>query len=496
VSSAAWPLCKESAKKVFLAFLHDSKPWACIMTGVLGEATVRELEIGLAGSVAGPWDPDYETARYVWNHAIDKRPALIVRAATTEDVVRAVGFARSEGRAIAVRGGAHSVAGFSTCDDGIIIDLAQLNEVQVDVESRRAFAGGGTTWKTFDAATQQHGLATTGGLVSSTGIGGFTLGGGIGHLVRKYGLTCDNLLSVELVTADGSVVHASESQNSELFWALRGGGGNFGIVTNFELALHPVGPVVLGGPVFYPGEQAAQVMNGWRDVLGDIPDELSTTFVLTTAPPAPFIPEDWHYKKVVVVSTCWADDQGVGQTVVKPLRALGTPITDLLGPIPYVDLQQIVDPLWEPGAANYFTSAFLDQLPAEAIETLADIHRRSADLPVQAELHIHHLGGAVARVPGDSTAFPDRRSPFVINCLARTSDAGDLPPHLDWARAARNAMAPYGNGGMYVNFTGEGGEDNLKASYPPEIYARLQGVKNRYDPFNVFRFNINIPPTA
>jgi hypothetical protein len=237
-------------------------------------------------------------------------------------------------------------------------------------------------------------------------------------------------------------------------------------------------------------------MNGWRDVLEDIPDELSTTFVLTTAPPAPFIPKDWHYKKVVVVSTCWADDQGAGQTVVKPLRALGTPITDLLGPIPYVDLQQIVDPLWETGAANYFTSAFLDQLPAEAIETLADIHRRSADLPVQAELHIHHLGGAVARVPGDSTAFPDRRSPFVINCLARTSDAGDLPPHLDWARAARNAVAPYGNGGMYVNFTSEGGEDNLKASYPPEIYARLQKVKNRYDPFNVFRFNINIPPTT
>jgi FAD/FMN-containing dehydrogenase len=466
------------------------------MTGVLGEATVRELEISLAGSVVGPGDPNYETARRGWNHAINKRPALIVQAASTEDVARTVRFARSEGMPIAVRGGAHSVAGFSSCDDGIVIDLAQLNEVQVEVESQRAFAGGGTKWKTFDAATQQHGLATTGGLVSSTGVGGFALGGGIGHLVRKYGLTCDNLLSVELVTADGEVVHTPESQNSELFWALRGGGGNFGVVTKFELALHPVGPTVLGGPVFYAGEQAAQVMNGWRDLLEDMPDELSTTFVLTTAPPAPFIPEDWHYKKVAVVSACWAGDPAEGQTIVKPLRALGTPITDLLDPIPYTDLQQLVDPLWEAGAANYFTSAFLDRLPAEAVEILSDFHRRSPDLPVQAELHVHHLGGAVGRVPADSTAFTDRSSPFVINCLARTSDTADLPPHLAWARAARNAMAPYGKGGRYVNFAGEAGEDNVRASYPPATYARLQAVKNQYDPFNVFRFNINIRPTT
>ena len=466
------------------------------MTGVLGEATVRELQVGLAGSVVCPGDSDYETARRGWNHAIDKRPALIVRAASTEDVARAVGFARSEGRQIAVRGGAHSVAGFSTCDDGVVIDLAQLNGVQVDLNSQLAFAGGGTTWKTFDAATQKHGLATTGGLVSSTGIGGFTLGGGLGHLVRKYGLTCDNLLSVELVTADGLVVHASESQNSELFWALRGGGGNFGVVTKFELALHPVGPVVLGGPIFYPGEQATQVMDGWRDLLEDMPEELSTTLGLTTAPPVPFIPEDWHYQKVAAVVGCWAGDPAEGQAIVKPLRALGTPIADLLGPIPYVDLQQLVDPLWEAGAANYFTSAFLDRLPAEAIETLADVHRRSADLPVQTEVHIHHLGGAVARVPADSTAFAHRSSLLVLNCLARTSDPADLPPHIAWAREARDAMATYGKGETYVNFAGEGGDDNVRTSYPPAIYGRLQAVKNQYDPLNLFRFNTNIPPTA
>jgi FAD/FMN-containing dehydrogenase len=466
------------------------------MTGVLGKATVRELEIGLAGSVVGPWDADYDTARRVWNHAIDKRPALIIRAASTEDVARAVCFARSEGRAIAVRGGAHSVAGFSSCDGGIVIDLAQLNEVQVDIGSRRAFAGGGTTWKAFDAATQQHGLATTGGLVSSTGIGGLALGGGIGHLVRKYGLTCDNLLSVELVTADGSVVQVSESQNAELFWALRGGGGNFGVVTKFELALHPVGPVVLGGVIFYPGEQATQVMNGWCDLLEDMPDELSTTVSLTTAPPAPFIPGEWHYQKVAAVIACWAGDSADGENVVKPLRTLGTLITDLLGPIPYVDLQQLVDPAWQAGAANYFTSAFLDRLPEKSIEALTDYHGSSADLPVQAELHIHHLGGAVARVTAANSAFPDRSSRFVINCLARTPDPADLSPHVAWARAARDAMAAYGKGGMYVNFAGEDGVDNVRASYPAAIYARLQAVKNHYDPFNVFRFNINISPTT
>ncbi len=465
------------------------------MTGVLGEATVRELEISLAGSVAGPGDTEYETARRVWNHAIDKRPALVVRVASTEDVSRAVRFARSEGLPIAVRGGAHGVAGFSTCNDGIVIDLGQLNDVQVDLDRRRAFAGGGTRWKTFDAATQQHGLATTGGLISSTGIGGFTLGGGIGNLVRKYGLACDNLLSVELVTADGSVLRASDSENPELFWALRGGGGNFGVVTRFELALHPVGPVVLGGPVFYPGEQAAQVISGWRDLLGNMPDALTTTVILGAAPPAPFIPEDWHNKKVAVIAACWADNPADGEEIVRPLRNLGRPIVDLLGAISYVDLQQLADPAWEAGAANYFTSTFFGRLPDEAVEDLAEYQRAAADAPVQAELHIHHLGGALARVPAESTAFTDRTSTYLINCVARTSDGTDLSPDIAWARAARNAMSRYGEGRRYVNFTGEGGQDNVQAAYPEEVFARLRAVKDQYDPFNVFRFNINISPT-
>ena len=472
--------------------LPTSKSWGSRNSPLVqlpkGGATICELDNGLTGSVVGPGEPSYETARRVWNHSIDKSPGLVVRAASTDDVQRTVRFARSEGRPIAVRGGGHSVAGFSTCDDGIVIDLAQLNDVHVDARSRRAYAGGGTTWKDFDAATQQHGLATTGGLVSSTGVGGLTLGGGFGHLVRKHGLTCDNLLSVELVTADGSLVCASESQNPELFWALRGGGGNFGVVTSFELALHPVGPIVLGGPIFYPGDQAIHVMTGWRDQLHDMPDELSTLINLTTAPSAAFIPEEWHNRKVAVLVACWSGDPTDGEAVVKPLRSLGTPITDLLRPMPYLDLQQFVDPVWEAGAGNYYTSAFLDRLPTRRSRKLADFHRSSADLPVLAELHVHHFGGAVARVPPGSTAFTDRSSPFLFNGAARTSDPTDLPEHVAWARTARNAMAAYRRGRMYVDFTSEGADGNRRASYPPEIYARLQAVKDQYDPSNVFRF--------
>jgi FAD/FMN-containing dehydrogenase len=466
------------------------------MTHMLGDATMNELEDAIEGSIVRPGDDDYEDARHIWNHAIDKRPALIVRPRTTEDVVGAVTFAASEGLPIAVRGGAHSVAGFSTCDDGMVIDLCSMTDVHVDPKAQRAVAGGGTKWAAFDAATQAHGLATTGGLVSTTGIGGFALGGGIGHLVRAHGLTCDNLLAAEVVTADGTVVRASADDDAELLWALRGGGGNFGVVTSLELALYPVGPTVLGGVVFYAGDDAADMVAGWRDAVADAPDELSSLVNLTTAPPAPFLPEEWHFKKIGAVIACWAGDPAEGEEVVKPLRKLGHVVTDLLGPMPYVQLQQLIDPLWEAGSANYFTSAFLDRLPDDAIATYADFHRKSPDLPVQAELHIHHLGGAMGRVPPDATAFTDRTSPYIVNCIARTPDAADLPPHRTWARAARDAMAAYGNGRLYVNFTGEGGADNVKAAYAPDVLRRLQQVKDRCDPSNRFRFNHNVAPSS
>jgi FAD/FMN-containing dehydrogenase len=466
------------------------------MAHVLGDATLVELEEGITGSVIRPGDAEYEQARRVWNGVIDRHPALIVRAANVDDVARTVRFSASEGLPVAVRGGSHSVAGFSTCDDGVVIDLGAMADVTVDPDARRARAGGGTTWATFDAATQAHGLATTGGLVSSTGLGGFALGGGIGYLVRAHGLTCDNLVTAELVTADGSVVRASADAEPELFWALRGGGGNFGVVTSLEMALHPVGPEVLGGPIFYAGEDAADVVAAWRDIVADAPEELSTVVVLTTAPPAPFIPEEWHFEKVAAVIACWAGDPADGEPVVAPLRGLGKVVNDLLGRMPYVALQQLVDPLWGRGAANYFTAAFVDRLPDEAIETVTGFHRRSADLPVQEELHIHHLGGAMARVPSEATAFAHRTSPYIVNCIARTPDLSALPERAAWARAARDAMAPYGNDGMYVNFTGEGSDDVVRRSYPSDTYRRLQAVKDRFDPGNVFRFNQNIRPSG
>ena len=422
---------------------------------------------------------------------------MIVRPAHTADVVRTVRFAASEGLPVAVRGGAHSVAGHSTCDDGVVVDLAAMATVEVDAAGRRAVAGGGTTWGAFDAATQAHGLATTGGLVSTTGLGGFTLGGGIGHLVRAHGLACDNLLAAEVVTADGTVVRASADDDAELYWGLRGGGGNFGVVTSLEMALHPVGPMVLGGVVFFAGEDAAQVVTAWRALVADVPDELSSLVALTTAPPAPFLPEEWHFRKVAAVIVCWAGDPTEGAEVVRPLRTLGTTVVaDLIGPWPYVELQQLLDGLWAPGSANYFTSAFIDRLPDDAVDTFADFHRRSADLPVQTELHVHHLGGAIARIPGDATAFTDRTSPYMINCIARTAAPDALAPHRDWARAARDAMARYGDGRMYVNFTGDAADATVKAAYPPETYRRLQQLKDRYDPANLFPFNHNIPPTA
>ena len=465
------------------------------MTHVLGPATMVEFEKGITGSVIRPGDDAYEDARRVWNYAIDRRPALVVRAATVDDVARTVRFCASEGLPIAVRGGSHSIAGFSTCDDGVVVDLSAMTDVSVDPGTRRARAGGGTTWARFDAATQAHGLATTGGLVSSTGLGGFALGGGIGHLVRAYGLTCDNLVSAQVVAADGTIVHASANEDSELFWALRGGGGNFGVVTSLELALHPVGPEVLGGIVFYAGDEAVDVVARWRDAVADAPHELSSLAVLTTAPPAPFIPDEWHFKKVAAVLACWAGDRAAGEAVVAPLRKLGTVVNDLLGPIPYVALQQLLDPLWERGSANYFTSAFVDRLPDEAIDTLADFHRRSPDLPVQTELHIHHLGGAMGDVGTEATAFANRTSPYIVNCIARTAQAAELAPHASWARAARDAIAQHGNNTMYVNFTGESSEDIVRRSYPSATYRRLQAVKDRLDPGNLFRFNQNIKPS-
>lgn len=458
--------------------------------GVLGDATVGELEAALTGEVVRPGDPAYDEARAIWNASHDCRPALVVRCAGTADVIRAVEFARSQDLPVAVRGGGHSIAGFSTCDGGIVIDLSGMKGVRVDPVHRRVVAQAGLTWGELDHETQAFGLAVTGGLVSTTGIGGFTLGGGVGWLLRRHGLASDNLIGADVVTADGRLVHATPRENPELFWALRGGGGNFGVVTSFEYQLHPVGPEVLAGLIFYPASEAEQVITRWRDLLDEMPDELTTLVNLTTAPPLPFLPESVHGTRVVVIAGMYSGPGDAGEPAVRPLRSLGTPIADLMGPMPYTAMQTILDPLWTRGAHNYFTSAFIEPSD-EAIGTVLS-HHHTTPTP-NSELHLHHLGGAFGRVPSNATAVGQRDATVLCNVIARSPDPAGFDAHTTWAREAREDIARHGQGAMYVNFTGD--PDKVRASYQPTTYDRLVRVKNDYDPTNLFRLNQNIRPT-
>ncbi|WP_405997019.1 FAD-binding oxidoreductase [Streptomyces sp. NBC_00829] len=461
--------------------------------GVLGDATIGELEAALRGTAIRPGDPSYDEARAIWNAAHDRKPALVVRCAGTADVIRAVEFARSQNLLIAVRGGAHSIAGFSTCDDGVVIDLSAMKGAWVDPVRRRVRAQPGLTWADLDRETQAFGLALTGGLVSSTGVAGFTLGGGVGWLLRRHGLACDNLVAADVVTADGRLVHASADENADLFWALRGGGGNFGVVTSFEFELHPVGPEVLGGLIIYGADEARQVISGWRDLTAKMPDELTTLVNLTTAPPLPFLPEAVHGTRIVVVAGLYAGPVEAGEAAVRPLRALGTPIADVMGPIPYLGMQSLLDPLWTRGAHNYFTSAFIEPSDA-AIDSVTRLHLTT---PTPAsEIHLHQLGGAFGRVPEGATAFSHRDASVLCNVIARSPEPEGFDGHAAWARATRGEIARHGDGSMYVNFTGDATEDKVRASYPDAVHDRLVRVKDEYDPANVFRLNQNIRPSS
>src|SRR3954470_2095704 len=372
----------------------------------LGEATLGELEQALRGRLIRPEDDGYDAARAIWNGAHDRRPALIVRCAGVADVMRAVDFARSESIPVAVRGGGHSIPGFSTCDGGVVIDLSAMTAVKVDPVSRTATAEGGATWADFDHETQAFGLAVTGGLGASTGVAGFTLGGGIGWLMRKAGLACDNLIGADVVTADGQLVHASEDENPELLWGLRGGGGNFGIVTSLEFSLHPVGPMLLAGPVFFAGDRAEEILRFYRDWVRTLPDEVTTLVNLTTAPPAPFLPEEVHGKPIVAVIAVHSGEPERGRALVQPLKDLGDPIADLLDVMPYTTMQSLLDGLWAPGAHNYMRSAYVDDLSDGAIA--ATVARHRAVPSPHSEIHFHHFGGAVARVGDGDTAFGGR----------------------------------------------------------------------------------------
>lgn len=461
---------------------------------VIGDATLAELAATLRGELVRPDDPGYDSARAVWNGAHDRHPALIIRCAGAADVVRAVEFARSQGLLIAVRGGAHSIAGFSSCDGGVVIDTSPMKGIRVDPATRTAVAQAGVTWAELDHETQAFGLAVTGGLVSSTGIAGFTLGGGVGWLQRRLGLAADNLISADVVTADGRPITASQSEHPDLFWALRGGGGNFGIVTSFTYRLHPVGPIVFAGPVFYPAESAAQVLRGWRDLTSTLPDELTTLANVLIAPPVPFLPASVHGQMVVGIIGVHAGSLEAGAEATKPLRHLADPVADLMGPMPYTAMQSLLDPLWGPGASNYFTSAMLDEISDEAIDALLARHA-AGSAPVR-ELHLHHGGGAMNRVPAGATAYAHRSAQYVLNIIARSPDPAGFDQHVEWARGTRAALAPWTTGGEYVNFTADATQDRVKASYPAATYERLVAVKDRYDPSNLFRLNQNIRPSG
>ena len=459
----------------------------------IADGSIAELAQALRGQLITPGDPGYDEARTIWNGAHDRRPALIVRCAGVADVMRAVEFARSEELVVSVRGGSHSIPGFSTNDGGIVIDLSPMKGITVDPQARRAVAQTGLTWSEFDHETQAFGLATTGGLVSSTGIAGFTLGGGVGWLMRKHGLAADNLVGADIVTADGRLVHASADENPELLWGLRGGGGNFGIATAFEYDLHRVGPMVTAGAVFYPGDRAAEILRFYRDWADDAPDELTTLANLLTAPPAPFIPEEWHGKKLVALIGMHCGSAEDGERAVRPLRELGDPVADLMGPLPYTAMQSLIDPLWGPGAHSYFKAGWLGGLDDAAIDTL--IRYRDTVTSPKTEIHVHHMGGAVARVPAGATAVGDRSAPFMLNIVASTFTADGYDDAVGWAQDLYGAMTPSLTGGTYVNFLSNESDDRVRAAYGDK-YDRLVALKDEYDPTNLFRLNQNIRPGA
>ena len=460
---------------------------------VLGEATIQELRAAVKGEIFTPGDNGYAEACAVWNGAHDgHRPALVVRCTGAADVMAAVGFARSTGLAIAVRGGAHSVAGFSTVDDGIVIDLSPMTDVRVDLSAMRASVGGGAVWSDVDHETQAHGLATTGGLISTTGVAGFTLGGGIGWTMRKFGLACDNLVAADVVTADGRLVHANDAENAELLWGLRGGGGNFGIVTRFELNLYPLGPTIYAGPVFYPADAAHDLLRTFREWAPGAPDDVTALVNLTTAPPLPVIPEEWHGKKVAALIAASAGPVDAGDGLLGGFRGVAEPIADLLGPMPYQVIQTLIDPLWPKGIHAYFKATNLARLDDDLIGRLCQFHL-AAPGP-QCEIHLHQMGGAVGRVGEGATAFAERSMPFVLNAVTGWHDAEAGPVHREWARGVITAAAAASTGRAYVNFLGD--PDEARTSYGEDTYARLVALKNQYDPTNVFRLNQNIPPTA
>ena len=463
------------------------------MAGVI--ASLDALAADFIGELITPADGAYDEARRIWNGHIDRRPALIARCRGAADVMAAVRFARERDLTVAVRGGGHAVAGHALCDEGIVIDLSAMTGSRVDPMAGTIRVEGGCLNEHLDRESQAFGLATTGGIVSHTGVGGLTLGGGIGHLMRKYGLAIDNLRSCDVVTADGEFVVASPQENAELFWGLRGGGGNFGVVTSFEFQLHPLGPTVLAGMVAWPMDDAHEVLGFLRDYATEAPDEVGILANLRLAPPLPFVPEELHGRPIVALAVVYAGSVPEGEQALRPVLELGTPALSTVGPKPYVAHQKMFDAAVPHGLHYYWKSHRLGPLSDEVIDIV--IEQCSTITSASSTVPIFTLGGAVARVPDDATAFPHRDALHDINVVAgwRPEDP-DADRHIAWVRGFFDALRPHSRG-VYVNFTSDDAAERTHSdAYSPAQWSRLSALKAKFDPTNFFRLNANIPPNG
>ena len=461
---------------------------------VVPAAAIEALQSGLRGPLLTPESPGYDEARVIWNAMIDKRPALIACCRGTADVMRCVEFAAMRQLLVSVRGGGHNIAGNAVCDGGFMIHLGDMRSVHVDPKSRRAWVEPGVTLADLDHETQAYGLAVPAGINSTTGIAGLTLGGGFGWLTRKHGMTVDSLISADVVTAEGQRVHASADENADLFWAIRGGGGNFGVITCFEFQLHPVGPTVLAGLIVFPFSDARNVLTRFREFVKTAPDELTVWSVLRKAPPLPFLPAEVHGKEIVVCPFCYCGDPAQGEQWIAPIRGFGKPLGEHVGPQPFAAWQRTFDPLLTPGARNYWKSHNFSALSDGALDAVIKYAGR---LPSpHCEMFIGHCGGQAARVASDATAYVHRDVQFILNVHARWETAAEDQKCVGWAREFFNAATPFATGGVYVNFITQEEQDRITAAYGPAIWKRLVETKQKWDPQNLFRMNQNIKPTA
>ena len=462
-------------------------------THVLDSAAAEQLDAVIKGQVITPGHEDYDEARKIFNRMIDRHPGAIVRCKDPSDVIACVEVARAGAIEVAIKSGGHAVNGSALCDGGIVIDLSSMRRIKVDPQARTASVQAGATWGDLDAATQEHGLAVTGGRVSSTGVTGLTLGSGSGWLERTYGFTCDSLIAADVVTADGHFVRATEDEHSELLWGLKGGGGNFGVVTRFEFRLHEIGPMVYGGMLAWPGFMAKEIATKYRDLMLAAPDTTVGGLAFLTAPPEPFVPEEARGKPMVAVIAMHVGPVEEGEDALRALREIAPPALDMLGPIPYTAMQQIIDGGNQPGFNNYWKAELVDALPDDAIDVLCEA-AANVTSPLSVVL-VQPLGGAVPRVAPDATPLGRRDAQFAFHAIGMWDD-DDHDRHIAWARGLAAGMEPYTSGGIYLTYIGDEGEQRIRDAFGPDKYERLVALKDRYDPGNMFHVNQNIRPSA